>query len=221
MAKSTVVESCTCGLEAKPEIWLCPICHAYRKGSQQFTSVTKVIKKLLPADYAAVDPTVLEIARLRGVFVDTYFSEWLIDPAAVMDLKTVREMVEPQFPRDGEKHSEDVVTRISRLLDWWNASKMKLKAVQGIVHSVTDGVAGTFDLGIDAAILDLKCVSQLQPNYALQLGAYLEYDTGLREQTGIIHVTKDKVKLVTYDAAKCRKQWRSAIAWFRTVEELS
>ncbi len=90
MATSTVVGcSCQWNLE-RPKIWLCPGCHTYRKGKTVFTSVSQVIKALIPADYSQVDPVVLEIARLRGTFVDTYFSEWLVDPASTLQLASVK-----------------------------------------------------------------------------------------------------------------------------------
>ena len=38
----------------------------YFKGKQEFTSVGRVIKTLLPPAYDGVDPAVLEHARIRG-----------------------------------------------------------------------------------------------------------------------------------------------------------
>jgi hypothetical protein len=211
-------EECRCGFEIRPDIWLCPH-YRYRKGKQEFTSVSKVIRTLLPADYSAVDPVVLETARLRGVFVDTYFSEYLTDPANVIAPKDVGAMVRDSFPRDKDKYADDVVRRIEMLLNWWTVQKFKATDVQRTVFSEQDGVAGTFDIGLEEMILDLKVVSDLQPSYKLQTGAYITYDTEGRDP-GVIHVTKDKVKLVRYDAKQCRDSWKSCVAWYRASREL-
>jgi hypothetical protein len=183
--------------------------------------VSKVIKTLLPADYSKVDPTVLEIARLRGSFVDTYFSEWLTDPLVTMDLPTVKEMIAPMFPREHDKHAEDTIMRIDNLLDWWTDQGWKVRDVQRTVFSEADGIAGTFDMGTEEFIFDLKCVSSLQPNYSLQLGAYSTMDPQafpLRD-VAIIHVMKDKVKLVKYKTKQCREQWKACLGWYKTLGE--
>lgn len=220
MAKSAVEhEVCTCGLEVRPEIWLCPH-HIYRKGTQTFTSVSKVIKTVLPADYSKVDPTVLEIARLRGTFVDSYFSEWLVNPDGMMDLTTVEQMIAPEFPRDGEKHAKDTTNRIDMLLDWWIGKNWKVRAVQKIVYREAHGVAGQLDVDTEEMIVDVKCVAELQPNYKLQLGAYHEYSGDTRDPVGIVHVTKDKVKLVKYAANDCGNHWLSCVDWYLRLGEL-
>ncbi len=215
--KAIVHEACTCGLEIKPDIWMCEH-HVYRKGKQVFTSVSRVIRDLLPADYSSVDPVVLEIARLRGTFVDTFFSEWLVDPNNVLPLLDVRDVIAPQFPRDGQKHAEDAITRMDMLCDWWIGKGWKATGVQKTVYSDIHKVAGTMDVRTDGLIADVKCVSSLQPNYSLQLGAYSTYDAA--SSVAIIHVTKDKVKLVEYDNAKCRNQWINGLVWWQSKQEL-
>ena len=74
-----------------------------------------------------------------------------------------------------------------------------------------------------SAIWDVKCVSQTQPNYSLQLGGYLSLSRnggfGV-VNVGIIHVTKNGVRLVDYPAGKCADQWERALAWYQTLNEL-
>ncbi len=211
-------EVCTCGLEVREEIWCCPRCHVYRRGKLEYTSVSKVIRTLMPGTYDDVDPVVLEVARLRGKFVDDYFSEWLKDPSGVVPLSDIHEMIAWRFPRDGYKNSKDTANRIERLLEWWQKSGMVAKDVQRIVYSDSDGIAGTFDLGTDALIIDLKNVSSLQPGYMLQLGAYVSYCAG--RDLAILHVTKDKIKLVLYDIDKCMDAWEAAAVWYKTLAVL-
>ncbi len=213
---------CECQTVQTPEIRLCSICHRYWLGSTRLTSVSKVISTVYPTDFSAVPPGVLETARLRGSFVDSYFSEWLRDPLSVIPLADVPMLVRSHFPGDGDKAADDTGARISRLIDWWMASGMTATAVQGIVYKEADKTAGTFDIATEDLILDLKNVSTLQPGYALQLGGYAHMDSQkfpLRD-VGIIHVTKDKVKLVKYDTKKCKRQWVSAVSWFNTMQEL-
>jgi hypothetical protein len=216
--KAAVASDCSCQWQKSPEMTLCHVCHRYAKNGKEYTSVSRVIKDLVPADYSGVDPVVLEIARLRGTYVDGYFSDWLRDPNDVMTLPEVREMVIPQFPREGEKHAEDTINRIDMLIEWWIGKGWKATGVQKTVYSDIHRVAGTLDLRTDGLIADVKCVSSLQPNYALQLGAYSTYDAA--SSIAIIHVTKDKVRLVEYDNQKCQTQWLNGLVWWQTRQEL-
>lgn len=204
---STVVTACACQTIGAPkELRQCVEHHAYWHSDRQLASVSSVIKSVFPTDYSAVDPDVLETARIRGSAVDAYFSEYL---------KTGQVTVEP-----GER--TDVLDRLERLIVWWEQSGMVAKQVQQSVFSLTDGIAGTFDIGTEDKLIDLKNVSQLQPGYMLQLGAYIDYDAQQFPQRDptILHVTKDKVRLVPYDRKKCRQSWQSAVSWWRTMKEL-
>lgn len=215
-------ELCACQLIKRTDglVWCCTECHRYWKNDKRLTSVSKVTNALLPTDFSGINPVVLECARLRGIFVDTYFCEWLADPLNVMPLADVVPMVAPKFPERGEQHAADTVQRIERLLEWWQKSGMRCLATQKVVHSEVDGVAGMMDLSTDRGIFDLKCVSELRPVYALQLGAYASYDDLAPQGVGIIHVQKDRIKMVPYDPAKVRRQWRAAVDWFNTAKEL-
>lgn len=215
--------ACVCGsIGAAKELRRCDEHHTYWLADRRLDSVTGIIKKLFPTDYSKVDPVVLATAQLRGIYVDTYFSEYLTDPWNVLSLQEVRERIEPTFARDGAKYAADTATRIERLIGWWEGQGVKAKAVQGALYSEADGIAGTFDVATDEFIYDVKCTAEIQPNYALQVGSYLSMDKQqfpLRDGA-VIHVTKDKVKLHKYDSKKIREQWKSCAAWWNTLKEL-
>jgi hypothetical protein len=194
---------CACQLVVSEEIRLCQICHRYWKGTQEFTSVSRVIRTLFPTDYSMVDPEVLEHARIRGARVDAYFSEYLRSGTVTLN----------------SDEWEEVQDYLGRLITWWDKQGFHATAIQEIVYSETEGIAGSLDIRMKGAILDVKCVSKLQPNYGLQLGAYAYYRNSLTD-LGIIHVTKKGVRLVNYDARKCVDQWYYAVKWYKTMQEL-
>ena len=196
--------TCTCGsIGAPPEIRQCPEHFRYWLGDQQMASIGSVIKSVLPTDYSMVRPEVLENARLRGVFVDRWFCEYIM--SGDIDVPT-------GVPKEYDDY-------LSRVIDWWDKQRLTATATQRIVHSsVEDGIAGTYDILIGDMIVDLKCVSARQPNYKLQLGAYgsMTYAT----QIGILHVTSADVKLVPYSIEDCRAMWRAAVDWWKVKESL-
>src|SRR5262245_18955913 len=101
--------NCTCQTIGAPkELRRCEEHHRYWLGDRQLDSVSKVIHTLLPTDFSAVPPLVLECARLRGIIVDTYFSEWLTDPINVVPVENICEMVAPSFPADQSRYGNDV-----------------------------------------------------------------------------------------------------------------
>src|SRR5215475_3399107 len=238
--KAEVREVCLCALDVRPDIWRCSRCRQYRKGKVEYTSVSKVIKANFPADFSAVHPVVLECARLRGTFVDMYFTEWLSDAENVLSLKDVQKMIADQFPYrftrknsngedepyvipkgKGEKVvAEAVVDYTDRLINWWLRKNWKATGIHQIRSDETYRIAGETDVETEAFILDVKCVSELQPNYALQVGAYLTMD-GKDRKGGIIHVTKDKIETVFFDSKKIQQQWQACASWYRTREELT
>src|SRR5207247_3113843 len=179
-AAAEIQEVCVCGLEERTNIWRCPH-FRYYKGKKEFTSVGRVIKTLLPPAYDGIDPAVLEHARIRGERVDSYFSEYLRSGTVTLNA--------------GEW--QEVSSYLERLIHWWDKQNLHAAEVQKIVYSETDGIAGTLDIRTKDAIYDVKCVSQLMPNYSLQVGAYALYaDSKNLPDVGIIHVTKSGVRLV-------------------------
>jgi len=205
---STAVAACACdSIGAPKEIRRCDEHHRYWLGDKRLDSVSHVIKTLIASDYSGVDPAVLETARVRGAAIDAYFCEYLQSGTVTVNA--------------GER--ADVLERLERLISWWDESGLKATAVQQTVYSEADGIAGTFDLATEDMIIDLKCVSKLMPNYGLQLGAYLCMDkqTFPLRDAAILHVTKEKVRLVKYNAKKCRDQWKVAIAWYSMLKQLT
>jgi hypothetical protein len=195
--------TCTCQTIGAPnEIRFCSDDHAYWLSDKRLTSVSAVIKAIFPTDYSMVDPAVLENARIRGERVDKHFTTYVT---------TGNVTIEP-----GER--SDVVDRLSRLIDFWDKNGYNVTSAQKIVHD--DTIAGTLDLEIsDEYIMDLKCVSALQPAYKLQVGAYLSL--GGYDRAAIIHVMKGKVKLVPYDAEECRGIWKRGVEWYKTMKALN
>src|SRR5881396_3277268 len=190
--KADIPEVCVCGLEEQAEIFRCPH-FRYFKGKKEFVSVGRVIKTLLPPAYEGVVPAVLEHARIRGERVDAYFSEYLRSGTVTLNA--------------GEW--QEVLSYLEKLINWWDKQNLHATEVQKIVYSESDGIAGTLDIRTSDAILDIKCVFTLQSNYGLQLGGYL-YMLRNGQSTpnaGVIHVTKNGVRLVDYPAAKCAEQW--------------
>lgn len=206
---SAVLDTCLCDSIGAPlAIRFCPDHHRYHFGDKRLVSVSEVIRTLYPTDYSMVDPAILENARTRGVLVDRYFCEYL---------KTGKVEV-PWDERD------DVKERLKILIPWWDRSGMEICDVQQIVFSKQDGVAGTLDIAVitkegKAGVLDLKAVSSLQKSYQLQLGAYLSYSGA--DEAGIVHVTKDKCRLVNYDSDTCKRQWKAIITAFNVIQELN
>ena len=198
--------TCTCGsIGAPPKIRQCPEHFHYWLGDQQMASIGSVIKSVLPTDYSMVRPEVLENARLRGVFVDRWFCEYIMSG-------------DIDVPAGALKEYDDY---LSRVINWWDKSGLKAKATQQILHNA--GIAGRFDIRIFGdMIVDLKCVSALQPGYKLQLGAYASMadDTAPGVGIGILHVTKTAVKLVPYSVEDCRDSWLAAMHWWKVKESL-
>lgn len=198
----STIALCPCDQIGKPaEVWFCEEHHAYGHGDARLTSVSQVIRTVLPTDYSMVDPAVLENARIRGERIDGYFMTYL---------STGNVMTEA-----GER--SDVVERLGRLITWWDKNGWNV-TTQKIVHD--DRVAGTLDLEVNEEfIIDLKCVSELQPAYKLQLGAYLVL--GGYERAAILHCKKDRIRLVEYDGQDCKRQWRAAANWYHVQKELT
>lgn len=178
-----------------------------------YTSVSRVIEDVYPRkSWDGVNPAVIQNANERGKRVESYFNEYIL---------TGRTAIQP-----GER--EDVTDYVTRLLEWWEESGMVANSVQRIVSDEEYGIAGTIDIlaavishsRVSGMIVDLKCVSQLQKAYKLQLGAYVEMSGADAPTVGLLHVTKKKVRLVEYDAEECADLWRVARSWWLAKQRL-
>ena len=166
-------------------------------------SIGSVIKSVLPTDYSMVRPEVLENARLRGVFVDRWFCEYIMSG-------------DIDVPAGSPQEYDDY---LSRVIDWWDKSGLKAVATQQLVYK--DGIAGRLDIHASGMIADLKCVTKLQPSYGLQLGAYSDMTAEVDDHDlAILHVTKTDVTLVPYSIEDCRDNWWAAMNWWKVKSTL-
>ncbi len=189
---------------AASEITLDPTSHVYSRGLVTYTSVSAVIKSVMPTDYSAIPEDVLANARDRGIWIDAMLTSWLRNE-------------QPVISKEFASEHPDWVSRLQMLIEWWKKQNFTVRGTQVTVSDEVNLIAGTLDLDCDI-ILDLKIVSELQPSYFLQLGAYLEMMDGTA--AGIIHVTKDRVRLVEYHAQQCRSDWNAALSWYLTKKRL-
>lgn len=200
-------KNCSCGsICALKELRLCEEHHRYFLGDRRLSSVSSVINSVLPTDFSKIQEAVLENARERGEWVDRMFCRYL-------SLRSGENFTtEPA-------RSSDRMDYLERLIQWWDKSGLDAVATQQGVYSEADGIAGTLDIRLsDGRILDLKCVAALRASYGLQLGSY--WTMGAAEGIGILHVTKDNVKLIPYDHELWGVRWKTAVDWWKLKQQL-
>ncbi len=189
-----------------------PCCHRYKRGDRCLTSVSKVIG-IWPekASWDNGDPYVMERvqdANARGVEVDSMLCDWLAGKLA------------GEIPVD--VYRQDAADLFVKLMNWWPfGANVKTQVI------LNDGeIAGMADLVVasPSGIWDLKCVSELQPTYPLQIGGYVhlyhaEYGK-YPERCGNIHVKKSlKVpKLVEYEPMTVASEFRIVRDMWRLVK---
>lgn len=187
--------NCNClHWDSVPVVRLCEPHHKYHIGGKELASVSSVVRSIIPTDYSAVNPEILENARHRGIAVDEVLSAYINDELTEI----------PSGIR------EDSSAMLERLIPWF--VKQGFAGAEAQVCVNDDEVAGTIDIITDDWILDLKTVSSLQPSYGLQLGGYYDLASGSgrrKYRLGVIHMRKDfrVPKLVEYDAAECLDRW--------------
>lgn len=188
-----------------------PEAHVYSDDTtgRIYTSVSEVIRSVYPQkSWDGVNPAVIANARDRGMRVETIFNDYITTGHTFYD----------------ETDRADVADYVERLIAWWDdATYLEAAAVQKIVSDEENGIAGTIDIVCEfdftsPVIIDLKCVSQLQKSYKLQLGAYL--DMSGYSTAALLHVTKKKVALVHYDAEECMGLWLAAKEWWLAKQRL-
>lgn len=190
--------ACLCLAPPSPDVTFCEEHHRYARNGNELTSVSKVIRSVWPMKpYERVDEAVLENARERGVELDNLFCAWLNSGGEVFEI--------PKGTR------EDARDLLNKTIELWLGDSL----IKGIFNTqvvlADDEIAGMADLigytGEGYGIYDLKCVSELQPSYRIQLGAYCALWASMHEgqypkDTGILHVTKSKpAKLVRYEVS--------------------
>ncbi len=193
--------SCCCAsIGAPPEIRFCADHHRYFLGDKELASVSRVIRECWPIkkSFEYADPAVLEHARERGIRVDRYFEQYLKTGSI-------------RIP-NGEWM--DVIELTQGLVKWWNMQTFPSVRTQVIVHD--NDVAGTVDLLFPDRVVDLKCVSAIDPTYALQLGAYTDL-AGLGANPGMIHANSKGIKLIEFNVLQCVEDWRTCKAMWQMV----
>lgn len=204
MSKNPV--TCACWDITSPDVRFCEEHHKYAIGKKELVSVSKLIASVYSRKtWDGVDPRVIESARERGQAVDAYVSDYLTTGSVSV--------------MAGER--EDVIQRLDHVIRWIdkNLPSNMPAVVHKIVYSATDGVAGTFDFRVDDTIYELKVVSELQPSYKIQLGAYAQYSDGVRN-VAILHVTKKECKRVEFDREQCVGLFLGALVWYEQIREM-
>jgi hypothetical protein len=185
--------------------------HSYRHQptNKKLTSVSAVIGCVYAAkSWDGVPPAVIENARVRGVAVDRYMSQYVRDREITI-----------------ENETQEVVERTKAAHRIWEEQFHGLPAqAQVIVYSLEDGIAGTLDFYVDNRIVvDLKNTYTKEISWVLQVGAYAEY-SGNAERAGVIHISPQVYPKggvwIEYDVQLCRYYWRRAVGWWQETKQM-
>ena len=196
--------TCCCGSIGASGMRMCEDHHRYWLGDKELASVSSVIRSVYPKkSWDGVDRAVIERARERGSRVDAYLSKYVT---------TGNVMTEP-----GEW--VEVLERLDRVVAWWNRNVNGVPvSTQKILYSERDGIAGTADFVIGDMVMDLKNTAQIEKSYAIQVGAYAEYENASR--AGVLHVTAKSCAFVPYNAEDIRSLWNQARQWWQCIRKL-
>ena len=192
---SVVAATCLCGSLNKTAV-RCPDHHRYFREGKELTSVSKILKRMIPPDFSKVDPAVLENARDRGATTDELFCSYIEGTLRVI--------------KGGTR--ADAVELFQKLRHFWDKRGCVSARTQVILAD--DEVAGTCDILESAGVIsDIKCSYDIDPSYPLQLGAYAdlyERANGFLPMIRILHATKryDEVRTIPLNAEQCRDDWR-------------
>ncbi len=187
-----------------------PETHIYSDGTdRKWTSVSKVISTVMAKSWEGVDPAVIANAAERGQRVENYATEILRDGGCSV----------------GADERQDVQDRVGNFYDWYEAVKPDFISAQDILSDEVNRIAGTrdFKLLIDGLVVavDLKCTASPEPAWALQIGGYDSMDP--TEKCAVLHINPKYAKgwiWREYEPVTVRDQWRSALSWYRTLEQL-
>lgn len=197
------------------DVRLDPETHTYYRGLQKLVSVSKIIKTVMPTDYSAVAEDVLEHAKRRGILVDALFCQYLNGEPLRYPKGTPVDYVDSNGTR--KSVMDEGRALIEKLIPFWD--RLGIKGALAQVILADDDTAGTCDVLAGDWIFDLKCVSSLQPSYALQLGGYRALH-GKPLNLAVIHVNKTlkEPRLVEYKAAECEVDFRCIREAYRVVQ---
>lgn len=192
-------QACVCSSigEDPTKVRFCVDCHRYWRGDKQLHSVSKVLRLMWPIkpSWDNVNPAVVENARDRGVETDRLFSLYVIGGL-------------DRIPKGTRKDSVELFFKVRR---WWDAHKHG--AVRSQVILADSEIAGMTDVIDDDDLYDLKCTSEVEKTYELQLAAYgeLHFATFKRpaKSLTIIHATKRyaEPKIIKIPMTQALQDW--------------
>ena len=166
--------SCQCGLVTE-KIYRCNPCHRYWIYGSERTSVSHVLRDVLPPDYDGVPEYRVEHARERGVAVDAIISAYVMGKPPAIPVGTPEDLI------------DEVKVLFERFADWWDKQGFKNVTAQAIVYGPE--IAGAKDLDADSTIFDVKCTYNLLPSHRIQVAGYMDLD-GKGRNGALIHLTK-------------------------------
>ena len=190
---------CLCHTDEFSEaLRFCAEHHRFYVGMKELPSVTKVLRSCWPVkpDFSAAPPDVLENARQRGVELDGLLSVYVAGKLDAIPAGT----------------REDVAALFFKAQPWLDAELPLRSQVM-----VTDGsIAGFADFVSDKTltVIDLKTTYDIEPYYAIQVGAYLDlYEEQSGNEVvraGILHVTARfaQPKWIPLNVDEIRRDWQ-------------
>lgn len=193
-----------------------PISHSYAIGGKPLIAVSRVIDAVLKKSFDGVDPAVLANAAERGQRTEDYCT-------------TILETGRVEIPA-GER--QDVIERVRCFWKFYQQGRPKILAKQLMVWDEEDGIAGKLDWLLwfprekTCVLTDCKCTSQAEKSWALQVGAYASYcpDHYSVDATAILHINPSFAQGYIwrlYNLELAVQQWKSALNWYRTLEQLN
>ncbi len=209
VAPAVAVCACdNCGVDSTI-VRYCPDHHRYWRGATKLTSVSRIIRECWPIrkNFEDAPADVLEHARERGHRIDKYFSEYL------------------RHGRGRMPAGEWIEVRVGvlALVDWWKSEGIGAAQAQVTVANASE--AGTADAIAGHVVLELKCVSALEPTYDLQVGAYADLEgTGALREGVLLHCKIDatagraRVRAVPVALRQAVDDWRCLRDVWRIAE---
>lgn len=202
-----------------PVITLDAASHRYYAGLVEYASVSSVIRAVFPVkkSWDAVSPEIIENARLRGIKTEEFINSYIRGESITV-------------PSDSDlgietRENDTVINGVEAFIGWWEKQDDDTQTVeiQRILHDDAHLIAGTADLvtsdvlGIKPSVVwDIKCVAQLEKEYALQIGSYGHMHGG-SPALRIIHIHKSikgGIRIVPYDTLDCIRRWLNLIAFY-------
>lgn len=202
------MSECVCSVWTPDDnsLRFCAEHHAYYRGAGRLSSVTGVLRTVIPVDYSAVDPAVLENARERGIQVDDLASRYVVGGLDRIPAGTRRDAVELFF----------------RFREWWDNHKHG--EIRSQVMLCDTDIAGTADIIDGETIYDVKATYSVDPIYELQLAAYAELHEIMYQRpvkhVAVIHLTKRKPKAHIHkiDLPQASQDWQAIRAAYRVIK---